>query len=61
MFMWLCQMLNNNSHFKLATTYDVDNIINPIIQIRKVMLNQSKHHSKGHAVWTLSYYVFVGT
>lgn len=33
--MRLCQMLNNNSHFKLATTYDVGNIINPIIQIRK--------------------------
>lgn len=53
----LCQMLKNNSHLNLATPYDVGSIINPIIQIRKLMLSQ---HSQGHAVSTLSYYVSVG-
>lgn len=37
-------MLKNNSHLNLATTYDVGNI-NPIIQIRKLMLNQGKQLS----------------
>lgn len=46
----LCQMVNNNSHLNLATIYDVGNIINPTIQIRKLMLDQGKQHSQGHMV-----------